>query len=170
MKKLEGKVAIVSGSGRGIGRAIAMKLAAEGARAVVNDLDAAPAEQTAADIAAAGGTALACPGSVTAEGFAETFVHTAIERFGGLDIVVNNAGYTWDSVIQKMGDEQWRAILDVHLTAPFMILRAAAEFIRQAAKREAEAGLEGYRKVVNVSSIAGLAPRVNRTHALMRVV
>ncbi|WP_198674780.1 SDR family NAD(P)-dependent oxidoreductase [Rhodoferax ferrireducens] len=156
MKKLEGKVAIVSGSGRGIGRAIAMKLASEGAKVVVNDLDAAPAEQTVADIKKAGGQALACAGSVTADGFADKFVKTAIDGFGGLDIIINNAGYTWDNVIQKMTDEQWNAIIDVHLTAPFKILRAAADFLRAASKKEAEAGQEVFRKVVNISSIAGL--------------
>ena len=155
MKKLEGKVAIVSGSGRGIGRAIAMKLASEGAKVVINDLDAAPAEQTLADIKAAGGTAVACVGSVTADGFADRFVKTAIDNFGGLDIIINNAGYTWDNVIQKMTDEQWNAIIDVHLTAPFKILRAAAEFIRASSRKEAEAGQEVFRKVVNISSIAG---------------
>jgi len=155
MKKLEGKVAIVSGSGRGIGRAIAMKLASEGAKVVVNDLDTAPAEQTVADIKAAGGTALVCAGSVTEDGFAEKFVKTAVDGLGGLDIIVNNAGYTWDNVIQKMTDEQWNAIIDVHLSAPFKILRAAADFIRFNAKKEADAGQEIFRKVVNISSIAG---------------
>ena len=155
MKKLEGKVAIVSGSGRGIGRAIAMKLASEGAKVVINDLDAAPAEQTLADIKAAGGTAVACVGSVTADGFADRFVKTAIDNFGGLDIIINNAGYTWDNVVQKMTDEQWNAIIDVHLTAPFKILRAAAEFIRASSRKEDEAGQEVFRKVVNISSIAG---------------
>ena len=155
MKKLEGKVAIVSGSGRGIGRAIAMKLASEGAKVVINDLDAAPAEQTLADIKAAGGTAVACVGSVTADGFADRFVKTAIDNFGGLDIIINNAGYTWDNVVQKMTDEQWNAIIDVHLTAPFKILRAAAEFTRASSRKEAEAGQEVFRKVVNISSIAG---------------
>ena len=155
MKKLEGKVAIVSGSGRGIGRAIAMKLAIEGAKIVVNDLDAAPAEQTVADIKKAGGTAVACVGSVTAGDLADRFVKTAIDSFGGLDIIINNAGYTWDNVVQKMTDEQWNAIIDVHLTAPFKILRAASEFIRAASKKEAEAGQEVFRKVVNISSIAG---------------
>jgi 3-oxoacyl-[acyl-carrier protein] reductase len=155
MKKLDGKVAIVSGSGRGIGRAIALKLASEGAKVVVNDLDAAPAEQTVADIEAAGGHALACAGSVTADGFAEAFVKTAIDGFGGLDIIINNAGYTWDNVIQKMTDEQWHSILDVHLTAPFKILRAAADYLRHQSKVEAEAGREVFRKVVNISSVAG---------------
>jgi len=156
MGKLAGKVAIVTGSGRGIGRAVALKLAQEGASVVVNDLDAAPTEQTLADIVQAGGHAVACIGSVTAPDFAERFVQTAVSEFGGLDIIVNNAGYTWDNVLQKMTDEQWYAMLDVHLTAPFRLLRAAAEFIRAAARKEAEAGQENFRKVVNISSIAGV--------------
>jgi 3-oxoacyl-[acyl-carrier protein] reductase len=155
-RKLEGKVALVSGSGRGIGREIALKLAGDGARVVVNDLDAAPAEETVAAIRARGGEAVACDGDATAEGFAERFVSAAVDTWGGLDIVVNNAGYTWDSVIQKMTDEQWFAILNVHLTAPFRILRAASGFIREAARREAEEGREVFRKVVNISSTSGV--------------
>ncbi|WP_280403925.1 SDR family NAD(P)-dependent oxidoreductase [Nocardia brasiliensis] len=156
MGTLDGKVAIVSGSGRGIGREIALKLAREGARVVVNDLDPEPAKQTLAAIEAAGGQAVSCIGSVTEEGFAERFVQTAVDAFGGLDIIVNNAGYTWDSVIQKMTDEQWDAILDVHLKAPFRILRAAQPVIAAAAKRAKEAGEPvPCRKVVNISSLAG---------------
>ncbi len=164
MGKLEGKVALVSGSGRGIGRAIALKLAGEGAKVVVNDLDQEPAEETAAAVTKAGGAALVCPGSVTDPAFPERYVRTAVEGFGGLDIVVNNAGYTWDDVIQKMSDEQWQAIVDVHLTAPFRILRAAAGFIRQAARREAEAGREVFRKVVNISSVAGTSGNVGQAN------
>jgi 3-oxoacyl-[acyl-carrier protein] reductase len=156
MSKLAGKVAIVSGSGRGIGRAIALKLASEGARVVVNDLDAKPGDAVVAEIKAAGGEAVAVNGSVTGPGFADRFVGAAIGRFGGLDIIINNAGYTWDSTIQKMADEQFQAMLDVHLVAPFRIMRAAAEPIRVMAKKEAEAGREVFRKVVNISSIAGL--------------
>ena len=157
MGTLEGKVALVSGSGRGIGREIALKLASAGASVVVNDLDADPANETVADITAAGGRAVACIGSVTAADFGERFVQTAVETFGGLDIIVNNAGYTWDSVIQKMTDDQWDAILDVHLKAPFRILRAAQPVISAAAKAEAASnGRANARKVVNISSIAGL--------------
>ncbi|MBI5276509.1 MAG: SDR family oxidoreductase [Burkholderiales bacterium] len=155
-RKLEGKVALVSGSGRGIGREIALKLASEGARVVINDLDAEPAQQAVADIVAAGGQAVACAGSVTDAGFAERFIGTALENYGGLDIIVNNAGYTWDSVVQKMSDDQWEAMLAVHLTAPFRILRAAAHFIREANKREAEEGRDVFRKVVNISSTSGV--------------
>ena len=156
MGTLDGKVALVSGSGRGIGQEIALKLAREGAKVVVNDLDPAPANDTVAMIRQAGGQAQACPGSVTAPGFAERFVGTAVDIFGGLDIIVNNAGYTWDNVIQKMTDEQWDEILAVHLSAPFRILRAASGFIREAAKAEAADGREVFRKVVNISSTSGV--------------
>lgn len=152
MHKLQGKVALVTGSGRGIGRSVALKLAAEGARVVVNDLDAGPAEEVVAEIRAAGGEAVACIGSVTAVDFAERFVRTAVENYGGIDIIVNNAGYTWDNVIQKMSDEQWYAIIDCHLTAPFRILRAAQPIISALAKKEAAEGREVLRKVVNISS------------------
>ena len=155
-RKLEGQVALVSGSGRGIGREIALKLAREGARVVINDLDAAPAEQTVTDIRTAGGQAVACVGSVTEAGFAERFVDAALTTYGDLHIIVNNAGYTWDNVVQKMSDEQWEAMLAVHLTAPFRILRAASGHIREAAKREAEAGTPVHRKVVNISSTSGV--------------
>ena len=157
MGTLDGKAAIVSGSGRGIGREIAMKLASEGAGVVVNDLDEDPAHETVTAITEAGGRAVACVGSVTDEGFAERFVGTAVDELGGLDIIVNNAGYTWDSVIQKMSDEQWDAILDVHLKAPFRILRAAQPVIAASVKTAREQGEPvPCRKVVNISSVAGL--------------
>jgi 3-oxoacyl-[acyl-carrier protein] reductase len=156
MRKLEGKVALISGSGRGIGRAIALKLGEEGARVVVNDLDPDPAKETVELMKQSGAEVVACNGSVTEPQFGERFVQTALDTYGAIDIIVNNAGYTWDNVIQKMSDEQWQSILDVHLTAPFRILRAASEFIRNAAKKEAAAGQEVFRKVVNISSISGL--------------
>jgi len=155
MKERKNKVALITGSGRGIGREIAMKLAGEGARVVVNDLDAEPAEAVVEEIVAAGSEAIACVGSVAEEDFGERFVNTAIEAFGGIDIIVNNAGYTWDNVIQKMTDEQWYAMLDVHLTAPFRILRAAQPHIKRLALAEKEQGVENFRKVVNISSVAG---------------
>lgn len=155
MGRLDGKVAIISGSGRGIGRAVALKLAAEGARIVVNDLDETPAQETAAAIKAAGGQAVTCIDSVTAPDFGERFVQTALEKFGGLDIIVNNAGYTRDGVIHKQTDEQFEAMLEVHVTAPFRILRAAAEPWRLMAAQEASEAREVVRKVVNISSMAG---------------
>lgn len=156
MGRLDGKVALVSGSGRGIGRAIALKLAREGARLVLNDLDPAPAEAVLGEIAALGGEAVACNGDVTAPDFGERFVAAAIDRFGGVDIIVNNAGYTWDGVIQKTSDEQFEAMMAVHVEAPFRILRAAADPIRALAKAEAEAGRVVHRKVVNIASMVGL--------------
>jgi 3-oxoacyl-[acyl-carrier protein] reductase len=152
MSKLAGKSAIVTGSGRGIGREVALKLASEGARVVVNDLDAEPANEVIELIRSQGGEAVACIGSVTAPDFAERLVGTAVKNFKGIDIIVNNAGYTWDNVIQKMTDEQWYAIIDCHLTAPFRILRAAQPVISAAAKAEAAEGREVFRKIVNISS------------------
>ena len=163
-KKLEGKVALITGSGRGIGRSIALKLASEGASVVVNDLDEAPALETVDAIRAMGGRAVACVGSVTAPDFAERFIGTAVSEFKGLDIIVNNAGYTWDNVVQKMTDEQWYSILDVHLTAPFRILRAAQPVIRALAKQEKEAGKSVMCKVVNISSVAGLFGNAGQTN------
>ena len=155
-KALDGKVALITGSGRGIGRAIALKLAGEGARIVVNDLDEEPARETVQAVRDAGSQAVACVGNVTAPDFAERFVGVAVTEYKGLDIIINNAGYTWDSVIQKMSDEQWYAMLDCHLTAPFRILRAAQPVIRSLSKAETESGQRIIRKVVNISSIAGL--------------
>ncbi|WP_396902081.1 SDR family NAD(P)-dependent oxidoreductase [Mycolicibacterium sp.] len=157
MGNLDGKVAIVTGAGRGIGRDIALKLAAEGAAVVVNDLDEGPATDAVQAIEGSGGRSVPVVGSVTEEGFAERFVGAAVEQFGGLDIIVNNAGYTWDSVVQKMTDEQWDAILDVHLKAPFRILRAAQPAIAQLVKSAKSEGMSvPCRKVVNISSVAGL--------------
>lgn len=172
-RTLEGKVAIVTGAGRGIGRCIALKFAAEGAKVVVNDLDSGPAEEVVAEIRAAGGQAVAFPGSVVATDFGERFVQTAVDTYGGLDIIVNNAGYTWDNVIQKMSDEQWDAILDCHMKAPFRILRAAQPVLRRLSKAEADSGREVFRKVVNISSISGTqgnAGQVNYSGAKAGVV
>ena len=146
---LEGKTAIITGSGRGIGRAAAELFARHGAQVVVSDIDPEPAQLAVEAILAAGGHAISVPGDATDKAFPDRIVSAAIEKFGGLDIVVNNAGYTWDAVIHKMTDEQWEAILLVHLTAPFRIIRAASTFMRESAKREwAESGQARARKIV----------------------
>jgi 3-oxoacyl-[acyl-carrier protein] reductase len=153
---LEAKTAIITGAGRGIGRAAAELLARHGARIVLSDIDPEPAEQAAGAILAAGGQSISVPGDVTQKEFPGLIVRAAIEAFGGVDIIVNNAGYTWDAVIHKMTDEQWEAILAVHLTAPFRLLRAAAPFLRDTAKREkAEQGQARARKIINISSTSG---------------
>jgi len=153
---LQGKTAIVTGSGRGIGRATAELFAQHGASVVVSDIDPEPAEQAVGAILTAGGKALSVPGDVTDRAFPDKIVNAAIEKFGGLDIIINNAGYTWDAVIHKMTDEQWDAVLAVHLTAPFRIIRAASTYLRETAKREkAEHGDARARKIVNISSTSG---------------
>ena len=111
MKKLDGKTAFVTGAGRGIGRAIALKLASDGANVVVNDLDAEPATEVVAEIEALGGRGLAFPGSVTQPDFGDAFIKAGVDAFGGVDIIVNNAGYTFDSLINKMSDHQFDAMM-----------------------------------------------------------
>jgi len=156
MQLLEGKVAIITGAARGIGRACAELLSAHGARVVVSDIDAEPTREAAEVITAGGGDALAVAGDVTAADFAPRLIKATLERFGRLDAIVNNAGYTWDGTAHKMSDEQWQAMLDVHLTAPFRIIRAASEYLRETAKREREErGRAAARKIVNVSSTTG---------------
>jgi 3-oxoacyl-[acyl-carrier protein] reductase len=157
MGMIDGKVAILTGSGRGIGAATAKMFAAEGASVVVSDLDPAPAEETAASIRAAGGKAVVVAGDVTDPAFPAQLIKATLDSFGGIDIIVNNAGYTWDAVIQNMTDKQWYAMLDVHTTAPFRILREASQFIRDAAKKEQTAnGRANPRKVINVTSVSGV--------------
>ena len=152
---LTGKTALITGAGRGIGRAVALQLGAAGAAVMVNDLDAAAAEETAAHIRAAGGHAAFLAGDVTAPAFPQELVDATLAAFRSVDIIVNNAGYTWDNVIQKTTDEQFQAMLDIHLVAPFRILRAASGYIREAAKQEIQQGVRVMRKVVNITSIAG---------------
>ena len=152
---LDGKTALVTGAGRGIGREIASQLVAAGAAVVVNDLDADVVAETQSLLTAAGGKAKAMPGDLTDPAFPQTLVDATIEAFGSIDIIVNNAGYTWDNVIQKMSDEQFQAMLDIHLVAPFRILRAASGWIRETAKREIAEGRRTMRKVVNITSISG---------------
>ncbi|HVB75051.1 MAG TPA: SDR family NAD(P)-dependent oxidoreductase [Ktedonobacteraceae bacterium] len=157
MGMLDGKIAIITGSGRGIGSATAKLLGSEGARVIISDLDPAPAEETAAAIRNAGGQAAVIPGDVTDPAFPAQLIKGTLDTFGGIDIIVNNAGYTWDAVIQNMTDKQWYAIMDVHTTAPFRILREASQFIRDAAKKEAVAnGRANPRKVVNITSVSGV--------------
>ncbi len=152
MAVLEGKVAIVTGAARGIGRATAELLAGEGAHVVVNDLDADLAREAASKI---GGETIDHGGDLTRPGVPDELVARAIDAWGRLDIVVNNAGYTRDGVIHKMTDEQFQAMLDIHVVAPFRVLRAAAPHLREPAKRERAEGREVFRKVVNVSSVSG---------------
>jgi len=149
---LDGKAAIVTGSARGIGRATAELLSEHGASILINDLDGDVAAEASAEI---GGDTATFAGDLTKDGVPEKLVETAIEAFGKIDIVVNNAGYTWDGPVHKMSDEQFQAMLDIHNVVPFLVLRAAAPHLREPAKKEREEGAEVFRKVVNVSSVSG---------------
>lgn len=154
---VEGKTAIVTGSGRGIGRAVAELMSEQGAAVVVNDLDRGVADATVSAIESAGGRAVAAVGSVTDPSFPATLLSTAMDAFGGFDVIVNNAGYTNDGLVHKMSDEQWQSMLDCHLTAPFRIVREAGKYWRDLAKQESQAGGARSRKIVNVSSTTGVA-------------
>ena len=152
MGVLDDKVAIVTGSARGIGRATAELLSEHGAKVLINDLDGDVAEQTAGEIA---GETVVYAGDLTQEGARDELVKTAVDAWGRLDIIVNNAGYTRDAPIHKMSDEVFQAMIDIHNVVPFRVLRAAAPHLREPAKKERDEGTEVFRKVVNVSSISG---------------
>jgi 3-oxoacyl-[acyl-carrier protein] reductase len=152
MGVLDGKAAIVTGSARGIGRATAELLAEQGARVLINDLDADVAEQAASEIS---GETAVFGGDLTKEDVPDQLIQKAVDEFGQIDIIVNNAGYTRDAVAHKMTDDEFQAMLDIHTVVPFRILRAAAPHLREPAKKEKEEGREVFRKIVNISSISG---------------
>src|SRR5438046_1393624 len=152
MGLLDGKAAIITGSARGIGRATAELFIREGARVLINDIDGEVAEQAAGEIE---GETAVFAGDLTKSGTCDDLVAKANEAFGEVDIVVNNAGYTWDGVIHRMSDEQFQAMLDIHTIVPFRVIRSLAPSWREAAKQEAQEGKEVFRKIVNVTSISG---------------
>ena len=165
MNLLSGKTAIITGSGRGIGAATAELFTQHGANVVISDIDPAPAEATAIKIVASGGQAISVAADVTDDGGIEELVGQTINTFGGIDILVNNAGYTWDGMMHKMSDEQWDAMLAVHLTAPFKIIRACIPYMREQAKKEiAENGQAKARKIVNISSTSGTRGNVGQAN------
>ncbi len=152
MGVLDGKSAIVTGSARGIGRATAELLVAQGAQVLINDLDGDVAEQAAGEIS---GETAVYAGDLTKPGAADELVQNAIDAFGKIDIIVNNAGYTVDAPVHKMSDDQFQKMLDIHTIVPFRVIRAAAPHLREPAKKEREEGKEVFRKIVNVSSTSG---------------
>jgi 3-oxoacyl-[acyl-carrier protein] reductase len=151
---LQGRTALVTGSGRGIGRAIAKRLLAAGAKVMLNDIDESLLLEAKADLAQAD-RVRHVTADLTDPAAPQAVVQSVLNAFGAIDIIVNNAGYTWDGVIQKTSDVQFQAMLDIHLVAPFRILRAASGYLREAAKSEAAANRRVMRKVVNITSIAG---------------
>ena len=144
--RLNGKTAIVTGSGRGLGKGIALKLAAEGAKVVISDVVAENAEQAVAEITAAGGEAIAVIGNIAKLEDVEKIYATALERFGKVDIVVNNAGINRDGMLHKLTIEQWDQVIAVNLTGTFYMTQKAAQLMR-----EQESG-----RIINIASASWL--------------
>jgi 3-oxoacyl-[acyl-carrier protein] reductase len=144
--RLKDKAAIVTGSGRGIGEGIVLRFAEEGAKIIINDVNEADAKNVAEQVKARGGQAVTVPGSVSDRATVQKMVDTALNEFGALDIIVNNAGITRDSILHKMTDEQWDAVIDVNLTGVFYGMQCAARVMRQ----------KGYGKIINISSTSAL--------------
>jgi NAD(P)-dependent dehydrogenase (short-subunit alcohol dehydrogenase family) len=169
MPNLTGKVAIVTGAGRGIGRAHALALAEAGARLVVNDLggslagqgnDATPAQQVVAEIEAAGGEAVANGANVADFAQAEEMVQAALDAYGRLDILVNNAGILRDRMLINMTEDEWDAVIAVHLKGHFAPTRHAAAYWRERSK----AGDEVRGRVINTSSPSGVFGNVGQAN------
>ena len=154
---LAGQVAIITGGSRGIGGATSEMLAANGAHVVIADLDAGAATKAASSINKTYGETRASThiADLVATDACNTLVAETMKQHGRIDIVVNNAGYAWDGGIHSMTDDQFQAMLDIHLIVPFRLARACALVFRSAAQQEDEAGIEAYRKFVMVSSLAG---------------
>lgn len=144
--RLKDKVAIVTGSGRGIGEGIVMRFVEEGAKVVVNDVNEADANAVVAKVKEAGGRALAVIGSVAERAVVQGMVDKAIEEFGTLDIMVNNAGITRDAMLHKMTDEQWDQVIAVNLTGVFYGIQCAGRYMRE----------KKYGKIINISSTSAL--------------
>lgn len=161
---LKNQVAIVTGSARGIGREVAQMFADHGAKVVITDKDEAPVAEAVTAIREAGGDAISFCGDVTAPDFAKNIIDTTIKNFGRLDILVNNAGYTADNLVHRLTDEQFQEMLDIHLIAPFRLIREATPYMRDAAKKEIENGVTNYRKIVNVSSMSGVKGNVGQAN------
>lgn len=172
MGMLDGKVAIVTGAGRGIGRATAEMFSEEGADVVICELDAGPAEETASIVRNNGRRALVCVGNICDPALPDQILAATAKEFGRLDILVNNAGYTADGVIHRMTDKQFQDILDIHVVAPFRMIRASSPLMRDQAKKELEDGIVVHRKIVNVSSINafGAPGQANYSSAKMAII
>ena len=151
---LTGKTAIVTGGGRGIGQAIVQRLVSAGANVLVCDLDQEALEAAQRSVRPPERVAIVS-GDLMQPDTPQQIVDAALHTFGAIDIIVNCAGFSWDNVIQKTSDEQFLAMLNIHITAPFRLLRAASGYLREAAKREIAAGQRVMRKVVNITSISG---------------
>jgi len=161
---LENQVAIITGSGRGVGKRLAELLSENGACVVVSDKDEEPAFEVTQSINRNGGDAIHVEGDITNPDFPKKLISKTIDHFGKIDILVNNAGYTWDGMIHKMSDKQFQAMLDIHLIAPFRLIREAAPYIRDKGKEDVKEGREQYRKIINVTSVAGVMGNIGQAN------
>jgi len=153
---LAGEVAIITGSGQGIGKSCAELFAREGAYVVITDIDAGKADQVAADINAAGGKAIAIAGDVLDPAFPEALIEGTVKAFGKINHIINNAGFTFDGMLHKITDKQWDLMLAVHNTAPFRIVKAASPYLR---KQDGE-----NKCIINISSTSGLHGNVGQAN------
>lgn len=159
MGLLDDRVAVITGAGRGIGRAIAVTFVREGARVVINDIDSAPAEEAKAECdALVKDAATISVGSVTDPKYTDQLMRTAVDAFGQLDILVNNAGITRDRMGHKMSDDEWDFVIDVNLKGTFNCIRSASPYLRDVAKQEiaSEGDVRRVRKIVNFYSTAAI--------------
>ncbi|MDK2810094.1 MAG: 3-oxoacyl-[acyl-carrier protein] reductase [Petroclostridium sp.] len=144
---LQGKTAIITGAGRGIGKAIAMKLAQMGANIVINDIPSSiDADKTAEEINSNGGNAIVCKGDVRNPQDVEAVVRQAVEKFGSVDILINNAGITRDTLIMKMSEKDWDDVLDINLKGAFNCIKAVTRIMMK----------QRSGKIVNVASVVGV--------------
>lgn len=155
---LSGEVAIITGSGQGIGRSAALLFAKEGAKVVVSDIDAKKAASVVEEIKAAGGDAIYVAGDVGADDFPKTIVDATVKQYGKINHIVNNAGFTHDKMIHTMPDETYDVIMKIHVRAPFRLIRAAAPYFR------VKSDTPENRSIINVSSTSGLHGNVGQAN------
>ncbi|KZS90243.1 short-chain dehydrogenase/reductase SDR [Sistotremastrum niveocremeum HHB9708] len=155
---LHDEVAIITGAAQGIGRSCALLFAKEGAKVVVSDLDEKKAQIVVDEIKAAGGEAIAVGGDVGAEDFPEKIVKATIDKYGKINHLVNNAGFTYDKMLHTMADDAWDVIMKIHVRAPFRLVRAVAPHLRT----KGEQGVN--KSIVNVSSTSGLHGNVGQAN------
>lgn len=163
-ERLKDRVAAVTGAGRGIGRAIARAFAAEGAAVVVNDADPDAAAETASDISAEGGRALAEDSAIGTVEAAEKLLDATLAEFGRIDVLVNNAGILRDRMLHKMSEQDWDDVIRVHLKGTWACGRAVVTHWRPLAKKETEEGRTFHRKIINVTSASGLIGAVGQSN------
>lgn len=162
--RVQNKTCIVTGAGAGIGRAVALDLASEGARVVVNDVDEAAADAVVKEISEEGGRAIPNYEAIGTVDAAEALLDAALDAFGQLDVLINNAGILRDRMLHKMSEDEFDAVIQVHLKGTWACGRAVVQHWRPIAKKESEAGQAKVRKIINVTSASGLRGSVGQSN------